>query len=102
MWNAQHDGVMLGWDTLFPFLLDQAGEENPLRRAALPSSALTLPKALREQTQRVAIYLESDNVLHALAPHPRVVTPFQSDIVVLPTLDRLTATLRASNPHDTQ
>ncbi|MBA3968192.1 MAG: YkgJ family cysteine cluster protein [Nitrospirales bacterium] len=102
MWNAQHERVVLGWDTLCPFLLEQAGEENPPRRADLQPSALTLPKALMEQAQRVAIYLESDNVLNALAVHPRLVTPFQPDVVVLQTLDRLTATLRSSNTRDTR
>ncbi len=63
---------------------------------------LTLPKAFMEQAQRVATYLESDNVLNALAVHPRLVTPFQPDVVVLQTLDRLTATLRSSNTHDTR
>lgn len=102
MWNAQHDAVVLGWDTLCPFLLEQAGEENPLRRAGRKPSALILPRALMEQAQRVETYLESDNVLHALAVHSRLVTPFQPDVVVLQTLDRLTATLPASNTHDTQ
>ncbi|MEO6201652.1 MAG: hypothetical protein ABIU05_00815 [Nitrospirales bacterium] len=63
---------------------------------------LTLPKTLMEQAQRVATYLESDNVLNALAGHPRLVTPFQPDVVVLQTLDSLTATLRSSNTRDTR
>lgn len=100
MWNAQHDGVVLGWDTLCPFLLEQAWEETPFTGAGRQPSILALPKALREQAQRVATYLESDNVLNALAAHHRLVTPFQPDVVVLQTLTRLTATLRASNTHD--
>lgn len=102
MWNAQHEKVVLGWDTLCPFLLEQTGEENPLRGTGLRPSSLTLPKAFMEQAQRVAIYLESDSVLKALALHPRLVTPFQPDVVVLQTLDRLTATLRPSNTHHSQ
>ncbi|HNP62023.1 MAG TPA: YkgJ family cysteine cluster protein [Nitrospirales bacterium] len=100
MWNAQHEKVVLGWDTLCPFLLEQAGEENPFRKADPQPSALTIPKAIMEQAQRVAIYLESDNVLNALAGHPRLVTPFQPDVVVLHTLDRLTETLQSSTTHD--
>ncbi|MDR4484085.1 MAG: YkgJ family cysteine cluster protein [Nitrospirales bacterium] len=51
MWNAQYERVVLGWDTLCPFLLEQAGEENPLKRAGLEPSTLTLPKAFMEQAQ---------------------------------------------------
>ena len=102
MWNAQHERVVLGWDTLCPFLLEQAGEENSPIGAALQPTALTLSKALMEQAQRVAAYLESDNVLSALAVHPRLVTSFQPDVVVLQPLERLTATLRSPNTHDTR
>ncbi|GJL61077.1 MAG: hypothetical protein NPIRA03_39340 [Nitrospirales bacterium] len=102
MWNAQHERVVLGWDTLCPFLFEQAVEEVPLRGDSLEPSALTLPKAFMEQAQRVAIYLESDHALNALALHPRLVTPFQPEVVVLHTLDRLTAALRSSNVHDTR
>lgn len=102
MWNAPHESVVLGWDTLCPFLLEQAGEENPLKGPALHPSTLTLPKALIEQAQRIATYLESDTALNALAVHPRLVTPFQPDVVVLQPLDRLTATLRSSSTHNTR
>lgn len=102
MWNAQHDGVVLGWDTLCPFLLEQADGDRPHTGGAPPTTMLTLPKAFMEQAQRIANYLESDHVLNSLAVHPRLVTPFQPDVVVLHTLDRLTATLRSSNTHDTR
>lgn len=100
MWDAQHEKVVLGWDPLCPFLLEQAGEKNSLRRAGLEPSERTLPKTFMEQAQKVANYLESDYVLHCLAVHPRLVTPFQPDVVVLHTLDRLTATLRSSDSND--
>ena len=100
MWDAQHEKVVLGWDPLCPFLLEQAVEENSLRRAGLEPSDLPLPKAFMEQAQKVANYLESDHVLKCLAVHPQLVTPFQPDVVVLHTLDRLTATLRSSDSND--
>jgi hypothetical protein len=87
---------MLGWDTLCPFLLEQADGDRALTGGAPSSTMLPLPKALMEQAQTVATYLESDNVINALASHPRLVTLFQPDVVVLQTLDRLTATLPAS------
>jgi len=102
MWNAQHVRVVLGWDTLCPFLLEQAGEDNALMGAASQLPTRALPKAFLEQAHKVATYLESDDVLSALAVHPRLVTPFQPDVVVLQPLDRLTATLRSSRTHDTR
>jgi len=102
MWNARHDRVVLGWDTLCPFLLEQAGGDAPLTGVSPPPSALALPKAFMEQAQRVATYLESSDVLNALALHPRLVTPFQPGVVVLQPLERLTAALRASSTHDTR
>ncbi|HBP89108.1 MAG TPA: YkgJ family cysteine cluster protein [Nitrospirales bacterium] len=102
MWNAQHDGVVLGWDTLCPFLLEQANSDRPLTVGAPTSSTLTLPTAFMEQAQRVATYLESDNVLKTLALHPRLVTPFQPEVVVLQPLDRLTTILRSSTKDDTR
>lgn len=101
MWDAQHDRVVLGWDTLCPFLLEQTGGDRPFTGEAPPSSTLTLPPAFMEQAQRVATYLESDDVLKALAVHPRLVTPFQPDVVVLQSLDRLTGILRPFSTRDT-
>jgi Fe-S-cluster containining protein len=98
MWNEQHDTVLFGWDTLCPFLLDQAlGDSPPPLR-----STKELPRALMEQARTVATYLESEDVLSTLAVHPRLVTLFQPDVVVLQRLDRLTAALLSSSPHDTR
>jgi hypothetical protein len=58
--------------------------------------------ALMEQARAVVAYLESEDVLNTLAAHPRLVTPFQPEVVVLQRLERLTATLRSSGAHDTR
>jgi hypothetical protein len=55
-----------------------------------------------KQAETVAIYLESEEALNNLATHPRLVTPFQPDVVILQRLDRLTVILRSSNTHDTR
>ncbi len=102
MWNAHKDTVLLGWDTLCPFLLDQASEDTSGKGVGSLCSTLKLPKALMKQAETVAIYLESEEVLNTLATHPRLVTPFQPDVVILQRLDRLTVILRSSNTHDTR
>ena len=101
MWNKLHDTVVFGWDPLCPFLLEQAVENSsPQREHPLPSTP-DIPKALLERAQMIAAYLESEKVLNSLAAHPRLITPFQPDVVVLQRLDHLTATLRSSSTPDT-
>jgi hypothetical protein len=102
MWNKQHDTVLFGWDTLCPFLLEQALGDTSIKGEDPFHSTLKLPRALMEQAGRVATYLESENVLSTLAIHPRLVTPFQPDVIVLQRLDRLTATIRSSSTPDTR
>jgi hypothetical protein len=102
MWNEQRNTVLFGWDTLCPFLLEQALGDTPLKGEEPPRSTLEPPMALMEQARAVAAYLESEDVLNTLAAHPRLVTPFQPDVVVLQHLERLTATLQPSSTHDTR
>ena len=96
MWNEQHNTVLLGWDTLCPFLSAPALKDTPQEKKSL-SSTVELPKPLMEQSRTIASYLESEDVLRTLAFHPRLVTPFQPGVVVLHRLKRLTALLRASS-----
>ncbi len=102
MWNEQHDIVLFGWDPLCPFLLEQSLEVTPLKGEKLRSSIRKLPRTLMDQARTVATYLESEDVLSTLAIHPRLVTPFQPDVVVLQRLDRLTVTLQSSGTGDTR
>lgn len=101
MWNEQHDTVLFGWDTLCPFLLEQALGDMPLQGEELPRSPLEPPTALMDQARAVVAYLESEDVLSILAAHPRLVTSFQTNVVVLQRLERLTATLQTPGTHDT-
>jgi uncharacterized protein len=100
MWNAQYDRVEFGWDPLCPFLLEQATGNTLPQEEEPPHATRELPATLIEQGRTIATYLESEEVLHTLAAHPRLVTPFQPDVVVLQHLDRLTATLRSSSTYD--
>jgi hypothetical protein len=102
MWNEQHDTILLGWDPLCPFLLEQALGEAPINGVDSQSSTLKLPMAVMIQAETVATYLESEDLLNTLAVHPRLVTPFQPDVVILHRLDRLTAILRSSHTRDTR
>lgn len=101
MWNEQHDTVLLGWDPLCPFLLEQTLGDAPFKGGDSQRSTLQLPMALMKQAETVATYLESEDLLNTLVLHPRLVTPFQPEVVVLQRLDCLTAILlRSSNTPD--
>lgn len=102
MWNEQHDAVLFGWDTLCPFLLEHASGPTSLNGEERRSLTMELPGALMEQAQTVADYLESEDALNTLVTHPRLVTPFQPNVVVLQRLKRLSATLRASDTLNTR
>lgn len=101
MWNASHDTVLFGWDTLCPFLPDHSSSDRPVHTEGSPDFSVKLPPVLIEQARTVAAYLESPDVLITLAAHPEFVTPYQTDVVVLQRLDRLTDALRSSRTHDT-
>ena len=100
MWNEQHDTVLFGWDTLCPFLLEQAFGDSPHKGEEPLRSTKELPSALLDQARTIATYLESEDVLNTLTAHPRLVIPFQPDVVVLQRLDGLTAALRSSSTRD--
>jgi len=102
MWNEHHDTVLLGWDPLCPFLLDQALGQAPLQQEEPLSSTLELPKPLVDRVRAVGTYLESGDMLNTLAVHPRLVTPFQPAVVVVQRLERLTALLRSTGTVDTR
>lgn len=102
MWNEQRNTVLFGWDTLCPFLLEQALGDTPRKGESPPRSTLEPPRALMEQAHAVVAYLESDDVLNILAAHPQLVTPFQPNVVVLQPLERLTAILQTSSTYDTR
>ena len=62
-------------------------------------AALTLPDSLVRQAHSVSNLVESGRTLEYLSSHPGLITAFQSDVVVIKRLDRLTAALRPSQKH---
>jgi Fe-S-cluster containining protein len=99
MWNEQRTAVCFGWDPLCPFLPGQPLRETPFSGEISPKSFIELPGQLVKQARTLAAHLESDEVVHALAAHPRLITPFQPEVIVLQPLNRLTAAFGASgNP----
>jgi hypothetical protein len=93
MWNEARTQVVLGWDAKCPFL--HMGEGRGARGERTDSSPLprasSLAPELQAYAERIAGLLERDDTLETLADHPRLVGPFQDDVVIVRPLPRLTA-----------
>ena len=86
MWSADHNQVVLGWDTKCPFMLDRGG-------AGLVEA--DHPDSIEAHAERVADILEEEPVLSTYRDHPSLIGRYQDDVVVVRTLPRLTAILVA-------
>lgn len=75
MWDATSREVLLGWDSKCPFMRDA------------PASAI------REYADRVATSLADEAIVETIVAHPRLIGPFQEDVVVLKALPHLTVRL---------
>jgi hypothetical protein len=75
MWNETNDRVLLGWDTKCPFLRE------------------TVPAAILAHAEEVSGLLVCGPALSTIAAHPRLVGPFQDDVVVIKEVPELTARL---------
>ena len=75
MWDASGREVLLGWDSKCPFMTEA------------PSSAI------RDYGERVATTLADETIIETIVAHPRLIGPFQADVVVLKTLPDLTVRL---------
>ena len=105
MWNQTHTEVMLGWDSKCPFLPEgtehralanrQGGDESISGSTDDPANlkALASSPALDTYAVQIAELVERDATLAAIAAHPRLIGPFQEDVVVLRTLPVLTRRL---------
>ncbi|WP_447974394.1 phosphatidylglycerol lysyltransferase domain-containing protein [Nitrospira sp. Kam-Ns4a] len=87
MWSATGDQVVLGWDTKCPFMA---------QRASSGQGGRGMEPDLEAQAERLAELLEHAETLDAVARHPRLVGPFQDDVVIVRTLPQLTERVRAS------
>ncbi len=79
MWDALHEQVVLGWDTKCPFMRDL-------------SSPVTRQAALE-----LARWIETDDRVEILARYPRLVGPFQDDVIPIQALERLTDRLQPAH-----
>jgi len=75
MWNASEDRVLLGWDTKCPFMRE------------------TVPAAILAHAERVAALVTTESMSATIARHPRLIGPYQDDVVVIKELPELTARL---------
>ena len=75
MWDASGREVLLGWDSKCPFMRD------------------ALSSAVHEYGERITTFLADEAIVEAIATHPRLIGPFQDDVVVLKALPHLTARL---------
>jgi Fe-S-cluster containining protein len=89
MWNPAQTEVLLGWDRKCPFLEPS--------NSSLATSHASLA-AIEAYAGQVAARIEEPETLDLLAGHPRLIGPFQDDVVILRTLGRLTERLTETAP----
>ncbi len=75
MWAADGQEVLLGWDSKCPIMRE------------------AIPVEIAAHAKRVASLLGTDAIIETVIAHPRLIGPFQDDVVVLQPLPRLTARL---------
>lgn len=80
MWDVDHAGVVMGWDSKCPFIRDNL--DSPESRAYV---------------ERTATLLESEVIARTFIANPQLIGAFQDDVIVLRRLERLTTGLRSHN-----
>ncbi|WP_447969678.1 YkgJ family cysteine cluster protein [Nitrospira sp. M1] len=95
MWDQQHESVLLGWDTKCPFLWQSESEYEPLLDVSSLPVLPTLPSEMMNAAHQLCAQLEDGDLPLRIKAYPHLVTPFQSDVVVLHPLPQLTHALRA-------
>jgi Fe-S-cluster containining protein len=78
MWDRQHVGVVAGWDTKCPFIVDK----------------LDMPES-HAYLGRILTMLESQEMTRTFVANPQLIGAFQDDVMVLRPLERITEGLRA-------
>ncbi len=98
MWDRQHQMILLGWDSKCPFLLPPTHEHQiPLDVSSLPVLP-SLPSEMMEVANHLALQLEDGELQSRVVEHPHLVTPFQSDVVILQPLPKLTQAVGPTTP----
>ncbi len=96
MWSQDRSEVLLGWDTKCPFSAQSGLRTEPAfpQSSALSPQPSVLGPAIRVYADQIASLIERGKTIETLVKNPRLIGPFQDDVVILRTLPRLTARLR--------
>jgi hypothetical protein len=95
MWSADGSEVLLGWDSKCPFLHDPVSHDrDPLHPGAMGPRVTGGGLSIEAYADRIASLIERDETIGTLVRHPRLIGPFQEDVVALQPLPRLTERLR--------
>ena len=98
MWDKVHRTILLGWDTKCPFLFPTDNENHlPLEVSTLTVLPI-LPADVMAAANQLALQLEESTVKANIVEHPHLVTPFQSDVVVIRSLPQLTQSVGVDRP----
>ncbi len=82
MWDRGHAGVVAGWDTKCPFIVDKLGMPEP-----------------NAYLDRILSLLESQEVARTFLFNPQLIGAFQEDVRIIRTLELITQGLRTPGPH---
>lgn len=80
MWDAEGKEVLMGMDLKCPFLTS----------IGVKLDGANLPSAVVDYSKQVQAFLEQESTLKILETHPRLITPFQDDVVIIAPLRRVT------------
>ena len=94
MWDQEKQGVLLGWDTKCPFMVDQRRwDERNHSTQNQGSPASDIPERLHRFSGVMAERMEAPDMMKSFSDNPQLVMGFQEDVVVIQRLPRLTHTL---------
>ena len=90
MWDDRQEQVLLGWDTKCPYLFPLASNAPFVQDLSTLPVLPILPAEIMQKAKHVADRLEHGEWQDQIIQHPHLVTPFQSDVVIIQSLPRLT------------
>ena len=90
MWDDLQQEILLGWDTKCPYFLPFSSEMPFSQDQSHLPVLETLPGEIMQQAKRVAEGLEDGKWHDQIIQYPHLVTRFQSDVIIIQSLPRLT------------
>lgn len=91
MWSVDGTEVVLGWDRKCPFL-DTGSTVKERGRHAEGET-----RSIEQYGAEIADLIEQDAFMELYANHPRLIGPYQDDVVILRSLPRLSRRMRRDN-----